>query len=77
MKARQSANETDARKLLLKGLSGCNAGYEEVATRAYLLWEQEVRPDGCDVDHWLKTERRLEGTHDGVLNEPVHLSPPH
>jgi len=28
----------------------------EIATRAYLLWEQSGRPAGKDVEHWLKAE---------------------
>lgn len=29
---------------------------EEVRTIAYGIWEQDGRPDGRDVDHWLRAE---------------------
>jgi hypothetical protein len=34
---------------------------DEIRERAYLLWEQQGRPAGKDVDHWLAAERSLEG----------------
>ncbi|MFC3070409.1 DUF2934 domain-containing protein [Phenylobacterium soli] len=27
---------------------------DEVAARAYQIWDHEGRPDGHDVDHWLQ-----------------------
>jgi hypothetical protein len=27
-----------------------------IRTRAYAIWEAEGRPDGRDLDHWLKAE---------------------
>jgi hypothetical protein len=32
---------------------------QEIAKHAYLLWEQEGRPDGKDVEYWLKAEAQL------------------
>ena len=32
---------------------------QEVAQRAYLLWEQEGSPHGKDVEYWLKAEAQL------------------
>jgi len=29
---------------------------EEVRLIAYWIWEDEGRPHGCDVDHWLRAE---------------------
>jgi DUF2934 family protein len=29
---------------------------EEIALAAYCLWEQEGRPQGRDVEHWLRAE---------------------
>jgi hypothetical protein len=31
----------------------------EIAACAYLLWEQEGRPQGRELDHWLEAEQRL------------------
>jgi Protein of unknown function (DUF2934) len=33
---------------------------EEIARRAQALWEQEGRPDGRDVEFWLRAERELD-----------------
>jgi hypothetical protein len=30
--------------------------HAEIARRAYSLWEQEGRPTGKDLDHWLRAE---------------------
>ncbi len=27
---------------------------KRIEERAYVLWEQEGRPEGCDLDHWLR-----------------------
>jgi hypothetical protein len=32
---------------------------EEIAVVAYAIWEQEGRPDGRDVDHWLRAETQI------------------
>ena len=32
---------------------------QRTAERAYLLWEQEGRPLGRDLEHWLKAEAEL------------------
>jgi len=32
---------------------------ETIATCAYLIWEQEGRPDGKQEVHWLQAETRL------------------
>ena len=31
----------------------------EIAAVAYSIWEQEGRPEGCDVEHWLKAEAQI------------------
>ena len=36
-------------------------GKEEVIReRAYAIWEEEGRPEGCDLDHWLRAEADLD-----------------
>lgn len=32
---------------------------EEIALHAYAIWENEGRPDGHDIDHWLQAEAQL------------------
>lgn len=33
---------------------------EEVARRAYALWEAEGKPEGRQLEHWLQAEREVE-----------------
>ena len=33
-----------------------NAKQEEIAKRAYAIWEREGRPHGRDLEHWLTAE---------------------
>ncbi len=32
---------------------------DDIAKRAYELWEKDGRPDGCHTEHWLKAEAEL------------------
>ncbi len=32
---------------------------EEIARLAYLIWDKEGRPQGCDVKHWCEAESLL------------------
>jgi hypothetical protein len=34
---------------------------EAISRRAYELWEQEGRPDGNDLRHWLQAQQELSG----------------
>ncbi|MDX2185844.1 MAG: DUF2934 domain-containing protein [Opitutaceae bacterium] len=38
-----------------------NSRHEEIARRAYELWEQEGRPHGTHERHWLNAERQVLG----------------
>jgi len=38
----------------------CEAAREETALSAYLIWEQEGRPEGRDLDHWLQAEAQVK-----------------
>lgn len=33
--------------------------HQDIATAAYLLWEQRGRPEGCELDIWFQAENRL------------------
>jgi hypothetical protein len=32
------------------------SNYDEIAKRAYELWEKAGRPEGQETEHWLKAE---------------------
>jgi hypothetical protein len=34
---------------------------EAIRLRAYALWEQEGRPDGNNLEHWLRAEAEISG----------------
>jgi hypothetical protein len=34
---------------------------QRIRERSYQIWEQEGRPEGQDLDHWLQAERELAG----------------
>jgi len=36
-----------------------NPTSEEIARLAYLIWEKEGRPQGCDMKHWFEAESLL------------------
>jgi hypothetical protein len=36
-----------------------NVAPDAVSRRAYELWENEGRPEGCDMRHWLQAEQEL------------------
>jgi hypothetical protein len=60
MKTKKTAKKPEDKKLLSNGPSGSKPTIEEVATCAYLIWDQRGRPNDHDVDHWLEAERQLE-----------------
>jgi hypothetical protein len=33
--------------------------HAEIARRAYAIWEREGRPNGGELDHWLRAEAEL------------------
>jgi hypothetical protein len=35
---------------------------QEIAQRAYAMWEQEGKPHGRNLDHWLTAEKELTGS---------------
>ena len=36
-----------------------NTAPDAISRRAYELWENEGRPEGCDMRHWLQAEQEL------------------
>lgn len=43
---------------------------EEIAARAYRIWEQEGRPPGKEVEHWLRAEGEIGGEMAGAPPPP-------
>jgi hypothetical protein len=52
---------------------------QAIRERAYAIWEEEGRPDGKDLDHWLRAEAEIisaterqasPSSHCEELNEP-------
>jgi len=39
---------------------------ESISRRAYELWEQEGRPEGNDMRHWLQAEQEIAGRNGGA-----------
>ena len=48
-------------------------GNERIAQRAYSLWEQEGRPHGRDLDHWLSAQAEIDG---GSRTDETDAPPP-
>jgi hypothetical protein len=50
---------------------------ETVSRRAYELWEQEGRPEGCDLRHWLQAEQECRTSHasNETATTPTSASP--
>jgi hypothetical protein len=44
--------------------------HERIKWRAYLLWEQEGRPEGRADDHWLRAEAEVAGVNSGLEAPP-------
>ena len=44
-------------------------GEREIRTRSYLLWETAGRPQGRDLDFWLRAEAELEAEARSVETE--------
>jgi hypothetical protein len=40
--------------------------HEDIALRAYLIWEKAGRPNGCDWEHWITAEQELAGEAGGM-----------
>jgi len=52
--------------------------HDEIAARAYELWEQRCRPEGCDLVIWLEAERQVRAGVKLYQEQPVvSAQPPH
>lgn len=50
------------------------ATHEEIARRAYELWEQSGHDEGNDRNHWLEAERQLRGCAPGEVKNVPHAA---
>ena len=46
---------------------------EEIARRAYQIWEQEGQPKGCELVHWLKAEAELVAERERATERPSSI----
>lgn len=44
---------------MAKTLDQKRPAHDEIARRAYAIFEQEGRPEGRDMEHWLRAEAQL------------------
>ena len=42
---------------------------EQIRQRAYAIWEEEGRPSGRDIEHWLKAEREVTASNPGPASK--------
>jgi hypothetical protein len=57
------------------------AGHDEVATRAYRLWEADGQPLGRDLEYWLQAETEIRAhrtgrSQDGSMRESSRTASP-
>ena len=57
-----------------------NTSRDEIASRAYHIWEETGRPAGRDLEHWLQAERELTSAQaidaEPAATEPSPNAPP-
>ena len=41
--------------------SPSSASADAISRRAYEIWEQKGKPDGCDIENWLQAEKEVSG----------------
>ena len=47
-----------------------NVNQEQIAARAYQIWESSGRPVGSDLKHWLQAEQELSKSTTGKTSQP-------
>jgi hypothetical protein len=70
-----NAELTDLVKFLAVGkhplIARVVASENEIKLMAYYIWEKENRPNGRDVEHWLKAEAIWERKHQNLTVAPI------
>ncbi len=65
------------RKLLVTGAEMAGDRERAIREKAYALWEQDGRPHGRDLEHWLRAEAEISGeARTGVTDDGRHVEPP-
>ena len=44
-----------------RSVENCKSAHDDVARRAYQLWEAAGRPQGKDMEYWLQAEAEIRG----------------
>lgn len=55
-----TSEKIEASKQAMKSISKPITN-EQIAKRAFEIWNERGQPLGCDLDHWLEAERELIG----------------
>ena len=48
---------------------------EAIRERSYLIWENEGRPSGKELEHWVRAKRELEGVSRAPARPRVKRAP--
>ncbi|WP_395744841.1 DUF2934 domain-containing protein [Prosthecobacter sp.] len=59
----QNALPTDQKR----AATSSHAHADEIAARAYKIWQQQGCPEGCDEQHWRQAEQEILREGSGVL----------
>ena len=59
MKALKKKNSNHQNNNLVADCPNGELAHDQIALAAYSIWEQEGRPQGREVDHWLRAENLL------------------
>jgi hypothetical protein len=50
--------------------------HTEISQRAHSFWEFEGRPNGRDLDHWLRAEAEFNAIHNSPIEKLEPVKPP-
>jgi hypothetical protein len=56
----QRAAAPDTRVKSPQAVKAAHLAHEQIATRAYRLWESQGKPAGTDWENWFEAERQLQ-----------------
>src|SRR5215471_1695405 len=62
-------------RVLMQTQTVKNNQHQEVAVRAYQIWEAAGRPAGCELQHWLQAERDLGVSQIGKQPNRINEAP--
>jgi hypothetical protein len=53
--------------------AGGSPTFEQIAVRAYQIWEAQGRPNGSDQEHWFEAERQLRAGTEAPPTRTTHV----